>query len=51
MSKPLIRQKTTWLGLTALVSGCGAYFTGDLTAVQAIQSIIIGLIGIFTQDN
>jgi hypothetical protein len=48
---PLHKQKTTWAGLAAIISGLGAYFTGELVLFEAMQIVFTGLIGIFLRQG
>lgn len=43
----LLRSKTFWTGLAAVVAALGAYLSGEASAVQAGQTVFTGLIAIF----
>lgn len=46
----ILKQKTTWAGIMGLITAVGGYFTGDLTAVQALSVAITALVGVLAQD-
>lgn len=41
----LIRTKTFWLSLSAILTAVAGYATGELSAADAIQTGLIGAIG------
>lgn len=43
----MIRSKTFWAGIVAIVSAASGYFTGTLDLGTAMQTAFTGLIGIF----
>lgn len=43
----LLKSKTFWTGIGAMVSAGGTYATGDATAVQALQLGFTGALGVF----
>ena len=51
MLKGLLKEKTTWAGLGALVSALGAVYTGDMTWGQAVPGLIVGILGIMAKDR
>lgn len=46
----LLRQKTFWTGLGSIVAGAGGMATGEMTPVDGIQMVILGLLAIFGRD-
>ena len=46
----IFKQRTTWAGIAGLITAVGGYFTGDLTAVQAISIAVTALVGVLAQD-
>jgi len=48
--KSLIKTKSFWAGVTAIIGGAGGYFTGTLDPVQAIQAIFAGFVVICWRD-
>lgn len=48
--KDVKKQKSTWAGIIALVAAAGAFYTGDMTGAQAIQTAMLGLLGIFMPE-
>ena len=46
----LLRQKTFWTGLGSVVAGAGGMMTGEMTSVDGIQLVILGLLAIFGRD-
>ena len=46
----LLKQKTFWTGLGSIVAGVGGMLTGEMTSVDGIQLIILGLLAIFGRD-
>lgn len=51
MAKPILRQKTTWAGILAVIGAAGGYYTGEMSIAQAFQTAITGLIGIFLRQS
>lgn len=49
--KQLIRSKTFWSGVGAIVTAVGCYFTGEINLADTIQTVAIGLIGIFLRHG
>lgn len=41
----LIRTKTFWLSLSAIITAVAGYATGDMSLADAIQTGLIGAIG------
>lgn len=50
MHKELLKSKTAWTGLAAIVSAAGGFFTGTIDAATAMQTAITGLVAIFLRD-
>lgn len=46
----LIKSKTFWTGVTALVTATAGYATGELPLAAAINTAFTGLIGIFLRS-
>lgn len=46
----ILKQKTTWAGIAGLITALGGYFTGDLTALQAVSIAVTALVGVLAQD-
>ncbi len=51
MFKKLLKQKTTWAGLSLVIGGLAAGMTGDASWGQALQASIVGLMGIFMRQG
>jgi len=51
MHKELLRSKTAWTGIAAIVGAVGGYFTGTLPADVAIQTVVASLLAIFLRDG
>jgi hypothetical protein len=51
MRKKWYKQKTTWTGIATIAGAIGGLFTGGLTAVPALQTVAVGLIGIFLRQG
>jgi hypothetical protein len=49
--KEILKQKTTWTGIVAIVTAIGGYYTGGLASADAIEIMITGLIGIFLRQG
>lgn len=49
--KELIKQKTTWTGIVAIITAVGGYFTGDLVLADTIEIAITGLVAIFLRQG
>lgn len=43
----ILKSKTAWTGLAAIVSAGAGYASGDFTAGAAVQTGFMGLISIF----
>lgn len=50
-TKPIYKSKTFWTGIAGLITAAGAYFGGEMTAAQAVQTGITCLIGIFLRSG
>lgn len=50
-TKPLWKSKTFWTGMVGLATAVGAYFTGEMTAAQAVQTGVTCLLGIFLRSG
>lgn len=46
----LIKSKTFWAGVSALVTAGAGYATGEMAAAAAIQTAFTGIIGIFLRS-
>ena len=46
----LIKSKTFWTGVSALVTAAAGFATGEMAAATAIQTAFTGLIGIFLRS-
>ena len=46
----LLRQKTFWAGLGSVVAGAGGIITGEMSTVDSVQLIFLGLFAIFGRD-
>jgi len=51
MIKQMLKQKTTWTGIIAVVGAIAGVATGTLPISMAIQTAITGLIGIFLRQG
>jgi len=47
----ILKQKTTWTGITAIVTALGGYFTQTMDASTAIQLGFGGLTAIFLRQG
>lgn len=47
----IIKKKTFWAGLGAVISGASGYFTGSMDIAEAAQLAFTGLIGIFIRQG
>jgi hypothetical protein len=47
----LIKTKTFWSSLAAVVVGVGSYATGQAPLMQALTPAIVGVLGIFLRDG
>ena len=47
----ILKQKTTWTGIIAIIGAVGGYFSGGVVISDAIQIAITGLIGIFLRQG
>ena len=48
--KELLKTKTFWGGIGAIVTAAAGFFTGDLYPAEAIQTAVSGLLAIFIRD-
>lgn len=46
----LLKSKTVWVALVAIVTAIGTYITGEVTLVQMIQAIFVALSSITFRD-
>ncbi len=44
------RSKTFWGGVTGIVGAAGGYFTGEMSAIPAIQMAGMSIMAIFLRD-
>jgi len=51
MNKSLIRSKTFWTGVGAVVAAVGGVLSGTMEPDTAVQTAIGGLIAIFLRDG
>ena len=49
--KSMLQSKTFWASVTAIIGAAGGYFTGQLPADIAIQTVMGGIIAIFLRDG
>ncbi len=49
--KELLKKKTFWAGVIAIVTAAGAYFMGEISLADMIQTVSTGLIGIFLRHG
>lgn len=49
--KNLIKTKSFWTGVGAIITGASGYFTGAMTPVEAMQTVVGGLAVIFLRDG
>ncbi len=47
----LLRSKTFWAAVTAIVGAAAGYFTGELTPSVAVQMVTTAVIGLFLRDG
>ena len=47
----LLKTKTFWTGVAAIVAAAGGWFTGSTDLGTAVQIAITGLIGIFLRQG
>ena len=47
MNTKMLRSRTVWTGIAAIVAAAGGYFTGSMDMGTAIQTGVGGLMGIF----
>ena len=47
----ILKQKTTWAGIIAVIGAVGGFFSNEIAGVDAIQIAITGLIGIFLRQG
>jgi len=46
----LLKKKTTWAGISMIVTAIGSYITGTAEPIQAIQAAIAGFGLIFMRE-
>ena len=51
MHKELLKSKTLWTGVSAIVAAAGSFAVGEIEIAQAIQVVVTALIGIFIRDG
>lgn len=51
MHGELIKSKTFWTGVSAIVGALGAFFTGQIDAATTMQTVAGALIAIFIRDG
>lgn len=47
----LLKTKTFWTGFGAVVAGAAGFFTGAMSPVESIQTVLGGLAVIFIRDG
>lgn len=47
----LLKSKTIWTGISAILGALGAYYTDGLPVGEAINLAVTGLIGIFLRQG
>ncbi len=47
----LIKTKTFWTGIAAIVTGIGTYIAGEINTAAFMELLSIGLIGIFLRHG
>lgn len=47
----LVKTKSFWTGISAVVIGAGGFFTGAMSPVEAIQTVLGGFAVIFIRDG
>ena len=47
MNKKILKSKTVWTGIAAIVASVGGYMTGSMDMATAIQTGVGALMGIF----
>jgi hypothetical protein len=47
----LLRTKTFWTGVSVLALSLGAYFAGEMSLADTLQSAATALIGIFLRQG
>jgi hypothetical protein len=49
--KKLLKSKTFWTGVTAIVTAGTGYAAGEMTGAMAIQTAFTALLAIFLRDG
>jgi VIT1/CCC1 family predicted Fe2+/Mn2+ transporter len=49
--KALFKTKTFWAGLAGVATGVGAYLSGEMSAKEALEPSLVGLIAIFLRHG
>lgn len=49
--KPLVKTKTFWAGIGAILAGVAGWQTGQVEFADALQTTLVGLIGIFLRQG
>lgn len=47
MVKKMLKSKTMWTGIAGIAAAGAGYAAGDFSAADAVQTGLMGLIGIF----
>lgn len=47
----LLKTKTFWTAVAGVVSTIGAYYTGDVDKVTALQTVFGGLLAVFLRQG
>lgn len=51
IQKGIVRSKTFWAGVSAIVGAAAAFFTGEMALQEASAIAVPALIGIFVRDG
>lgn len=46
----LLETKTFWVGLAAIFAGIGAYYGGEMSFAEMLQTTVLGVLGITGRD-
>ena len=47
----MLKSKTVWTGITAILAGVGGYFTGDLELGEMLQLVVTSGLAIFLRHG
>lgn len=51
MNKELLKSKTFWAGVLALIGAVAGYLTGEMTVNEALAVAVPAVIGVFLKDG